>query len=240
MLTDKKEAIRNLVELNGQRDELHEHYLNIQYKYYSNAIEEEKRKKTTTDAELSKVLIENLLLTQKDNQQQIDSINEEITSIRSFITNNSANVNPEDAEKKALDKYSKIKLIKDKVDAIQALLPKFNDSIEAIEKQYALQAHNLKERELLKGFENELSNKSILRDFKDSDWLKDYDGALTSYQKRLDGLESEIALNEALLKFSDFDNPTSLANWAINRSKEFSPEEESVLVQLKDFDCCNS
>ena len=235
LLKDKKSGVKNLASLESQKNEVLKQYLDIRLHYYSNDQKNIKRKKGDNAAELINVLLENNLLEQKDNQQKIDAVVKEIADLKTFLKNNKSESEFRQKEETTQQAYLIVKKAKDQVCTIQALLPQFNGSIEKIKDYHSTQNQNQKERAQLKGFKNELIEQSILLDFENSDWALDYTQALNNYNQQLQELNMEIVTNEALQKFSDVTEPTSLAYWAINRSKRFSSEEESALIKLNEL-----
>lgn len=235
LLKDKKSGVKDLASLERQKNELLKQYLDIRLHYYSNDLKTKEQEKDTNAAELINVLLENNLLEQKDNQQKIEVVEKEITEIKTFLKKNQSESELRQKEDSTQKTYLVAKKVKDQVNTIQSLLPQFNNSIENIKDYYYSQNQNQKEREKLDDFNRELIEQSILDDFENSDWALDYTKALNDYNHRLKELDIEIVTNKALQKFSDVTEPASLANWAINRSKEFSHEEESALVKLNEL-----
>jgi exonuclease SbcC len=79
-----------------------------------------------------------------------------------------------------------------------------------------------------------LINLSDYDQFKKSKWVDNFTLAYKFYNTRSQELDSRKKALEEILGLYDGNNPDSIFNWAVNRNKELSLEEETILVRFKE------
>lgn len=229
-LTEKKEAIFDLIQL--EEDKLTSLQKYLEAGYISEMV---KRKTNITLLEenrkrLSKVIVENLILKQFDLEKQQSDISAEIIAIREAKEVISKEKELREENKIIEQKHFHLKGVKKEIDLIDGLLPAFDNSIERIKTHYSQQQQNTEDKKQFHKFlqkVKDLGIKDKLEKFiQESDKVK-------NINERIDELKNELKQNEALLMFSNINDEKSLANWAINRKKAFDEYEESILIKLQ-------
>lgn len=234
-LKRKQSAIQNLITLDEKRVESRNTYLNTNYSFLNSSqfYFYNQHKKVT--AQLSKSVLEMTILKKLDNQQQTKIIQEEIDLVENFVSKKESRDSLQKKEQEAQELYFKKKEIQRLIHFIDELLPQCGNSIEEVKDYYSLQKENLKKKDQLQSFRNELRRKKILDAFDQSEWHHNYEKALADYKDLDRELDEQVKTNKALLKFSKVDDKTSIAHWAIHREKGFSRIEESVLIKFKEL-----
>ncbi len=235
LLKDKKEALQNLISLEKIKIDFHKDYLNTQYWFYKTKKISLNKSKSDVFSDLLEVMAETVLLSQMDNEQQIEEVIKDIADAKEVQKYNGSDNELELKEKLAKREYFEARNAIEQIEAINNLLIRFNHSLKKIKEYYYLQAQNTEDQKELEKFNEQLRKKEILNEPELVNWLNDYPNALSQYNIRIKELEIEIEKKKALLKFSDIENRESIANWAINREKAFSLAEESVLIKLKEL-----
>lgn len=234
-LKKKKTALQDLIALEKKQMDSRNSYLNGKYSFLFNSLNYKKNKLSDVIPKLSQVALETVLLDDLDSAEQIVQSEELVDNIRAFKNSKTSEPKLIEDEKRTQKQYLDKKALQEKIEQLEKLLPQFSNSLDKIKEHYDLQLKNKGERSKLNSFIDELLEKGILDDFDQSEWKNDYEKTLAKYKKRLQELEIEIKTNEALLKFSNIDDKKSIAFWAINRKKGFSPIEESVLIKFKEL-----
>ncbi len=229
-LTEKKEAIFNLIQLEEDKLASLQKYLEAGYmlemvkREINNTLLKKNRK------QLSKVIVENFILKQFDLEKQQSDISAEIIAIREAKEVVSKEKELIEENKIIEQKHFHLKGVKKEIDLIEGLLPTVDNSIERIKTHYSQQQQNTEDKKQFHKFlqkVKDLGIKDKLEKFiQESDKVK-------NINERIDELKNEFKQNEALLKFSNVNDEKSLANWAINRKKSFDKYEESVLIKLQ-------
>lgn len=229
-LKEKKESIFNLIQL--EEDKLASLQKYLEAGYMSEVV---KRKTNITLLEentkqLSKVIVENILLKQIDLEKQQSDINAKIIAIREAKEIVSKEKELREENRIIEQKHFYLKGLKKEIDTIDRLLPTLDNSIERIKTHYSQQQQNIEDKKQIQKFLQRVKDLDIkvkLEKFiQESDKVK-------NINERIDELKNELKQNEALLKFSNINDEKSLANWAINRKKAFDKYEESVLIKLQ-------
>ncbi|WP_288445453.1 hypothetical protein [uncultured Chryseobacterium sp.] len=229
-LTEKKEAIFNLIQL--EEDKLASLQKYLEAGYMSEMV---KRKTNITLLEenrkqLSKVIVENLILKQFDLEKQQSDISAEIIAIREAKEVVSKEKELREENKIIEQKHFHLNYLKKEIDTIDRLLPAFDNSIERIKTYYSQQQQNTEYKKQIHKFLQKVKDldikEKLVKFIQESDKVK-------NINEQIDELKNELKQNEALLKFSNVNDEKSLANWAINRKKAFDKYEESVLIKLQ-------
>lgn len=234
-LKKKKTALQELIVLEKKQIDSRNNYLNGKYSFLRNSLNYKKNKLSDVIPKLSQTVLEAALLEELDNVEQLKNIEKEIEDIQTFKNSKVSVEKLIEDEKRTQKQYLDKNAIQEKIKQLEKLLPQFSNSVDKIKEHYDLQLKNKEERSKLNSFIDELLKKKIFDEFDQSEWKKDYEKTFASHNKRIQELETEIKTNEALLKFSNVDDKKSIAFWAINRKKGFSPIEESVLIKFKEL-----
>lgn len=234
-LKKKKAALQDLIALEKKQMDSRNSYLNGKYSFLLNSLNYKKNKLSDVTPKLSQAVLETALLEELDNVEQLKNIDKKIEDIQTFKNSKVSEEKLIEDEKRTQKQYLDKNAIQEKIEQLEKLLPQFSNSVDKIKEHYDLQLKNKEERSKLNSFIDELLKKEIFDEFDQSEWKKDYEKTFASHNKRIQELETEIKTNEALLKFSNVDDEKSIAFWAINRKKGFSPIEESVLIKFKEL-----
>lgn len=120
------------------------------------------------------------------------------------------------------------------IDSVSEWISNMDGDSELLRKKYVLARQKRKDQELLREFELFLTENQIVVDFQQSFWFSDFSRARVLALGELESLNNGIKKMEIQLAFSDFDNPNSLANWALdNLVLPLSLELESLLVHFQ-------
>lgn len=234
-LKKKKTALQELIVLEKKQIDSRNSYLNGEYSFLRNSLNDKKNQLNDVTPKLSQTVLETVLLEELDNAEQIVQSKELVDNIRAFKDSKASEPKLIEDEKRTQKQYLAKNALQEKIEQLENLLPQFDNSLNKLKEYYNLQLKNKGERSKLKSFIDELLEKGIFDEFDQSEWKKDYEKTLASHNKRIQELETEIKTNEALLNFSNVDDKKSIAFWAINRKKGFSPIEESVLIKFKEL-----
>jgi hypothetical protein len=136
-----------------------------------------------------------------------------------------------------IDKRDKAKGVEDKltpivenIKKVKAVFEKYQ-SIVKIETQFQAQQDNNNKLALL----NKLKSIKHFSLFEKSEWLNGAERGNKYYNKKNFDLKSEIDNLEELLNFYKGNNEKSLFQWAINRRKELTRNEELVIIYFKNI-----
>ncbi|MGZ6516245.1 MAG: hypothetical protein ACXVED_01595, partial [Bacteroidia bacterium] len=235
LLKEKKGKLKILIDLEKKRIGCHKKYLDNRYTYWQYQYFHSNKDLLSIFKDISIKIIETTILQQLDLENQIKELEKQITDIKKAQEGISLNNRLKEQERIAKEKY----LISDsafkQIKTIDNLLQKFNGSMEELKNYYTLQVKNIKDRASLNEFKTKLIGKKILQEFSTSEWSKNYKEAIKNYNLKIIELNKEIDDSNALLKFSNIEDSQSTAFWAINRKKDFSKEEESLLIKLPEL-----
>jgi exonuclease SbcC len=235
LLKEKKGKLKNLIDLEKIKVDYYKKHLHNSYLYWRFKETNCVSKLTSYTEKLSLAVLESALLEQLDNAEQIKKFTHLISSIKVAQEGEGINKRLVEQEKLAKEKFLEADECHTQVELINDLLPKFNNSIDKLEAHYTQQTANLKENNDLDEFKVKLTTKNIHQEFSKSEWSKNFQNAKDNYDLKIIELQKEIDNLKALLKFSNIEDKESTAYWAINRTKAFSIEEESVLIKLQEL-----
>ncbi len=131
---------------------------------------------------------------------------------------------------KAKDVEKELNPIVENIKKVKSLFEKYQ-SITKIEIQFKAQQNNDSQSEKL----NKLKSISHFNFFKKSKWLQGTEKANEYYTNEISNLEDEITNLKELLNFYEGNNENSLFQWAINRKKELSRNEEIAIIYFKNI-----
>lgn len=133
--------------------------------------------------------------------------------------------------KKLLDESTKYK---DSIDKVNSWLTEDRQDAAAIRQWHHTERAKITDAENLKAFEKFLTENKLQQQFEQSDWYINYATAAKLTSQKLKDLEETIGKLETQLVFSDLDNPSSLAHWAIEQlNLPLTLEQESLLIHFQ-------
>jgi exonuclease SbcC len=234
-LKEKRTALENLAALEKEKIEVREKYL--WRKLFNHTKAQEgigKQLKTNTTAvsiaeiqyfNIEKASREQDQKTTKDNLQKIRTAQELVAKFVEIEAKGKA------ADQRNLEAQEALK----KAETIKGILVNFDGSIIALKNHYSQQQVILKEKKQIQDFRDALLERGILDKFEASEFAVDYLETKKKTSEKISQLAQEIEVLKGLMKFSNVENESSFAYWAIRREKEFTPDEESVLLRLQDL-----
>ena len=234
-LKRKRTAIEKLIKLDKQCIQSRNELLNTKFAYFTQLLDNKRKKLSENTPKLSTALLEVTLLKKRDIGEQIKKSEEQICDIEKFVKQKGSGAILKQREEYTQKEYDQKRTIKAKIEALDSLIGQFEYSIDRLREYYTLQQKNIQDNSKLESFIKELKQKGIFDAFVESDWSKNYDNALTNYEQHIQELKTTIETSKALLKFSNVDDHQSIAFWAINRKKAFTKVEESILIKFKDL-----
>lgn len=83
---------------------------------------------------------------------------------------------------------------------------------------------------------NLLSEKDLLDAFDKLSLKSGYEKVVSKLEKNLVKKQQELAINQALYKFSNIDNKKSLANWVIKNNEKLTKEQESIIWHFQELE----
>ena len=231
-LTEKKEAISKLIQLEEEKIKSLKRYLEADYTIEVKKNETNKPLLISNTKQLSRVIIENFVLKEFDLKEQQTNIESEIKTIKEALEITLKEQQLRYENKIFEKKYFNLKESKSNIDNLQRLLPPFQNSVDEIKTYYLRQQQNFEDKKQVNIFLKRIKDLGIKQKFEEFIYESEN---IKNVSESIEKLKNELIINEALIKFSNIDDKKSLSNWAINRKKAFNKYEESVLVKLQDL-----
>ena len=234
-LKKRRTAILNLITLDNDQKNSCKNSLNAKYIYLKNTLNYKNKQLKKIASELLKVVFETTFLEGRDNEIQVEQVQKNLVNIEKYKNNKDFEAKLIANEKITQSNLFEQKTIKLRLEEIERIMPRFDNSIEKLKDYYSLHERNKKNRNNLISFSDELHKKGIRDEFELSEWKVDYEKALMKFNERITQLNEIIETNKALLNFSNVEDKKSISHWALNRKKAFSKVEESVLIAYKEL-----
>jgi hypothetical protein len=235
LLRRKREEIQQLTTLHGQKHTAQTELLNARKAFNSSKAAALKKSLIECETKLATALIEaNLLrgLVIDENLKDLAHQSGKEMKWQRAKKNKDTDEEDEKAKRKTYDEWN------DKfrdVEKVETWLNENNCSLEQLKDQFKLFTKTRKEISQLKEFKQSLEEKQIDKQFESLNWVGTGHDLLNEIKGKLGVLEDEIAQQQALQKFSQVDQPDSLAFWAIQQDRAFSPDEEATLLKLQEL-----
>jgi len=183
-------------------------------------LKKEEERKIKLQADL-KIIEKEVFITQIENK----SINENLIQLYSKLE-------PFYEKKRdtAKDIEKELTPIVENIKKVKSIFERYK-SIAKIETQFKAQQENNSKLIQL----NKLKSISLFNLFEKSEWLNGAEKANEHYNKEIFNLKSEIGNLSELLDFYKGNNEKSLFQWAINRKKELTRNEELAIIYFKNI-----
>ena len=234
-LTKKKIAILDIIRLDRERIAAIRIFLECKHRYITQQLEENLLLLQQHTPQLIDASYRTVLLQAVDVSSRRDDILRQLKTVKEFQMEQNGETSLDKWAGDALEALVIEKGQKEKLDKITAIMGDFGFSIADVSQQHTLQSANKSERSALDNFVGKLRERGILKTFEESLWKSDYKQALKNYHLELAELNSAINSNTALMKFSNVDDPHSIAHWAINTDKALTHDQESLLIKYKEL-----
>lgn len=122
------------------------------------------------------------------------------------------------------------------VNNVKEWLEKKEGNLEEIIPWFRDEKEKLDKSKLLNDFIEHLEENKILQLLEGSSWLYESERPLEKLKSEISNLQNQVQRLEALSNYSDFDDPSSLARWAIDNLKfPISKKVESLLIYFQQF-----
>lgn len=213
LLTDKQNALSELLKLKNEKDKNEQIYLLASFNYYSKGItdsENEIREKINLYEDSSKILIQLKTIV----QQKIISTKEKIEIIEPKW----------DAGFKEKNKWEESG---NKLKKFFDWLQFFNCSKEDLQKRYNKYHQNKLQITQLRELTEKLNSKNILTFFTNEKLIGK--NVLVQINSKTEGYKKELEIKNKLKALNNIEDEKSLAHWALNQIKKLDLFQESII-----------
>lgn len=232
LINEKQNLLRNVLEKSKDYNSNYSEYLIKRYHYWNTLKKKSFKEQQEIISELDKYNNELIFIENQIRTLHIREL-EELHGLKEVVTKLE---NQEESKTDIEDKFLKISQSKVSIEKIDNWLKLNDNQIDKVKEWFAFQRKENENRIALQSFINHLSTSNTLSDFETSNWLIDFKNENFEFPKRVEKLEKEITELQSLSKFTDFNNPESLLNWAIENLKfPILPNVESTLIYFQKY-----
>lgn len=236
LIESKQNLIKNLVKLNQAHKEKKEQYFNAKCSFWYH-----KNKKIQEDLVL--VAAKRSLV---ELRQSVLNLQESKTRFEGFSNLKKKLEQLENFKKKPLinekslndlaDKFAEAKRMLDARNAVVKWLKIYDVDLQKLKEKHEIECENVAKKKLLSEFEKHLENCEQTKFFKDYDWSLGCELQLKAINHEIDFLQKKENELKALSVFTNIEDISSLASWAIeNLAMPISIEIESALIYFQKF-----
>ncbi len=232
LINEKQTLLKNVLEKSKVYKSTYSEYLIRQYNYWNTLKKKSLEEQQEITNEIDKQSIELKFIENQIITLQIKELNELLGLKEAVIKLESQKESKADIE----DNFLKISQSKASIEKVENWLKLNDNQLEKVKDWFFFQRKENDNKIALQSFTNHLRTNNSLSDFETSNWLIDFEKENVEFSKRIEKLEKDITELQSLSKFSDFNNPESLLNWAIENLKfPISHNIESTLIYFQKY-----
>lgn len=215
LIKEKQTLLKNVLEKSKVYKSTYSEYLIKQYNYWNTLKKKSLEEQQEIINEIDKKSIELKFIENQIITLKIKELKELLGLKEAVIKLESQKESKADIE----DNFLKISQSKASIEKLENWL-EFNDNqLDKVKDWFFFQRKENDNKIALQSFTNHLRTNNSLSDFETSSWLIDFEKENVEFSKSIEELEKEIIELQSLSKFTDFNNPESLLNWAIGNLK---------------------